>query len=153
MCCWATKTEGRGSGACHVHARRRAIAGRGNAKTLTWYQGKHIPLDGKSRDSWLLSQNVAADLLNDGLWGRIINELLALVLVVDVVANAHKFATVVGARQQYHRDAQKLVDRDALCVRRLGLEDELIDTNRDGANEEGVEFLVVIIRGGGADVG
>ena len=122
-------------------------------KNLGIVSGQHIPLDGEACNPGLLGQDVTADLLDDGLGRRVVNEVLALVLVVDVVANAHELAAVVGARQQYHRDAQKLIDGDALCVRRLGLEDELVHADGDGADEEGVEFLIVVVRGGGADVG
>lgn len=57
----------------------------------------NLPLDGKSGDAGLISQDVAANLLDDGLSGRISTQLLGLILVVDIVANAHELATIVGA--------------------------------------------------------
>jgi hypothetical protein len=100
--------------------------------------GKHIPLDGESGHAWLLREHIAANLLDDRLGGRVSNQLVTIVLVVDIVANAHELATVVGAGKENDSHAQELVDRDALSVRGIGLEDKLINADGDRADEEGV---------------
>lgn len=113
----------------------------------------NIPLDGEARDAGLRIQDIAADLLNDWLGWRVGVQLLRLVLVVDVVADAHELAAVVGAGEQNDGDAEDLGVGDALRVRRVGLEDELVDADGDGPDEEGVQLLVILVRGCGADVG
>ncbi len=115
--------------------------------------GGYTPLDSEARNARLVGEHVAADLLDHGLSGRVVDQLVALVLVVDVVADAHKFAAIVGARQQDHRHAEQLVDGDALRVGRVRLKDELVDADGDGADEQRVELLVVVVRLGRADVG
>lgn len=79
-------------------------------------------------------------------------ELVRVVFVVDIVANAHKLAAVVRARQQNDRHAQNLGIGDALDIWRVGLENKLVDADGDGADKQRVELLVVLVAGGRADV-
>ena len=113
----------------------------------------NIPLDGEPRHAGLASKDIAADLLDDGLGGRGVDQLVALVLVVDIVAHAHKLAAVVRAGEQDHRHAEQLVDGDALGVGRVRLEDKLVDAHGDRPDQQRVELLVVVVRLGRADVG
>lgn len=113
----------------------------------------NLPLDGKSGDAGLISQDVAANLLDDGLSWRISTQLLGLILVVDIVANAHELATIVGAGQQDDGDAHNLGVRDALSIWSIGLEDELVNSNGNGADQQSIELLVILVGGGRADVG
>jgi len=64
-----------------------------------------IPFDSKSGYSWFLSEDIAADLLDDGLarWFR--GQLLVLVLVVHIVSYAYKLASIVAAREKNDGDA------------------------------------------------
>ena len=103
-----------------------------------------VPLDGEASDTRLLGQDVAADLLDDGLGGRLVDQGLVGVFVVNVVAHAHELAAVVGAGEQDDGDAEDLSCGDVGGVGRVGLEDELVDADGDGADEEGVEFLIVL---------
>lgn len=113
----------------------------------------NIPLDSEAGDARLLGQDVAANLLNDGLGGRVGSQLLSLVLVVHIVSDADELAAVVSACQEDDSDAEDLSVGDALGVGGVGLEDELVDADGDGADEQGVELLVVLIAGSGTDVG
>jgi hypothetical protein len=70
---------------------------------------------------------------------------LRIVLVVDVVANTNEFTAIVSAGQQDHRDAQNVRLGDAGNIGCIGLENELVDANRNGADQEGVEFLIVLV--------
>jgi hypothetical protein len=54
-----------------------------------------LPLDGKAGDSGLLGKDVALDFLDDGLSRRVAVQLFAVVLVVDIVANANKLPAIV----------------------------------------------------------
>lgn len=114
---------------------------------------ENIPLDGKAGDAGLVGQHVATDLLNDGLGRGVGGQLLGLVLVVDVVAHAHELATIVGAGQQDDGDTHNLGVGNALDVGGVGLEDELVDADGDGADEQSVELLVILVGGSRADVG
>jgi len=118
-----------------------------------WETRQNIPLDGEAGDAGLLGQDVAADVLDEGLGGRVVGELLRVVLVVDVVADADKLAAVVGARQEDHGNTEQLVDGDALSIRGLGLKDELVDADGDGADEQRVELLVVVVGLSGTHIG
>lgn len=104
-----------------------------------------IPFDSKARDSWLVGQDIPSHLLDYRLGWRLGIQLLAVVLVVDVVTHTHELAAIVAARQQYDGHAQDLGVRDALGVWWVGFEDELVDADRDGAHEEGVKLLVVLV--------
>ncbi len=113
---------------------------------------RNVPLDGEPCHARLLCQNVTANLLDDGLGRRIIDELLAVILVVDIVANAYELATIVCAGEKNHCDAKNLGIWDALRVGRVGLEHELVDANRDGPHQKRVQLLVIHIRRRGADI-
>jgi len=99
----------------------------------------NLPLDSEAGNSWLLGEDVAADLLEDWLGWGIGVELLRVILVVDIVADSNELATVIGAGEE------DLSIRDSGGVWCTGLEDELVDANWDGANEEGIELLVMLI--------
>jgi len=104
----------------------------GRGRRVGWF----IPLDGKSGHARLLSENVATNLLNHRLGGGVVHQLLAIVFIVHIVTNADELAAIVGAGEKHDCHAKKLVNGDALGVRRVGLEDELIDANRDRTDEE-----------------
>lgn len=99
---------------------------------------QYIPLDGKSSHTGLLSKNVATDLLDDGLGGGIGVELLRLIFVVDVVSHSHELTAVIGAGQEHDRHAHDLRVGDALGVRRVRLENELVNAHRDGSHQQSV---------------
>jgi len=106
---------------------------------------KNIPLDGESGNAGLLSQHNAADLFNHGFGRWIVIQLLRLVLVVNIIADTDEFTTIVSTCEENDSNAEDLVNRDALRVRRVGLEDKLVDAYRDGPDEQRVELLVVVI--------
>jgi len=105
----------------------------------------NLPLDSEAGNSWLLGEDVAADLLEDWLGWGIGVELLRVILVVDIVADSNELATVIGAGEEDDGDTEDLSIRDSGGVWCTGLEDELVDANWDGANEEGIELLVMLI--------
>ena len=107
--------------------------------------GRIKPFDSESGDSWLFSEDVSSDLLENGLGWRISIELLRVIFVVDIVSDSNKLSAVVGTGEEDDGDAEDFSIWDALCVRWVGLEDELVDANWDGADEEGVELLVMFI--------
>ena len=111
-------------------------------------RGENIPLYGESRYSRLVRKNVAADLVNNGLGRGIGGELVGLVFIVDVVAHADELAAVVGAGQQDDGDAEDVGVGDAAGLGRVGLEDELVHTDGDRADEERVQLLVILITAG-----
>lgn len=131
--------------------------------------GVHKPLDRKASDAGLLSEHVPADAVEERLCGRVGIELIRVIFVVDVVSDANELAAIVSAGEEDDSDAEDLSIGNALGVRWVGLKDELVDADGDGANEEGVEFLIVLVtedvsgqrvemgrgnaRGGRADVG
>ena len=107
--------------------------------------GKNIPFDGKSSDSRLLSEDVSSDLLEDGFGWRISIELFGIVLIVDIVSNSYELSAVVGAGKEDDGDAEDLSIWNALGVRWVGFEDKLVDADWDGADEEGIKLLVMLI--------
>lgn len=60
----------------------------------------NAPFDSKPGDSWLFSEHIASNLLDDRLGRRVCVEFIGIVFVVHVVANANEFTAVVGASQQ-----------------------------------------------------
>jgi hypothetical protein len=106
--------------------------------------GLAVPLDGKAGDTGLLGEDAAADLLDNGLGRGFGDECLVGVLIVNVVADANELATVVAAGQEDDSDAEDVAVRDAVEVWGVGFEDELVDANRDRANEKGVKLLVIL---------
>jgi hypothetical protein len=111
------------------------------------FSRQQLPFDGKSSDSWLLSENISPDLLKDGFGWWVGIKLFRVVLVVDIVSNSYELSTIVGTGKEDDGDAENLCVWDALGVRWVGFEDELIDTDWDGADEEGIELLVMFIAG------
>lgn len=116
-------------------------------------QQGYVPLDGEASHTGLLGQNVAANAFDDGLGRRLGVELLQVVLIVDVVTDANKFATIVGAGQENHSDTEDIGVRDARGVGSASLEYELVDAHGDRTNKKIIEFLVVLVACGGTDVG
>ena len=109
--------------------------------------GKNIPLDRKSSDSRLLREDVSSDLLEDRLGWRISIELFGIVLIVNIVSNSYELSAVVGAGKEDDGDAEDLSIWNALGVRWVGFEDELVDADWDRANEQGIKLLVMLIAG------
>ena len=107
--------------------------------------GVNSPLDGKARNAGLLGQDVALNMLDERLGWRVLVHVGVVVLVVDVVADANELAAVVGARQKDHGDAQDVGIRNARGLGGLGLKDELVHADGNGAYEKGVELLVVLV--------
>lgn len=85
------------------------------------------------------------NLLDDGLGGGISAQLLGLILVVHIVSDADKLAIIVGAGQKNDSNANDLGIGDALSVGGIGLEDELVYSNGNGSNKQGVELLVMLV--------
>lgn len=106
---------------------------------------QYIPLDREASHTGLLGKDVAADLLDDGLGRRVGIELLRLIFVVDVVSHAHELPTVVGASQEDDRDAHNLGIGNALGIRGIRLENELVDTDGNRSHQQGVQLLVILI--------
>lgn len=104
----------------------------------------HAPFDCKPSDPRLLSKDVAADLLNDGLARWLRGQLLVHVFVVHVVSHAHKLASIISASEKDDCNTENLSVGDAAGVRRVRFEDELVDARRDWADEEAVKLLVVL---------
>lgn len=107
-----------------------------------------LPFDGEASDSGLLGENIALDSLDDGLGGRVVVQFLAVVLVVDIVANAHEFATIVGASEKDDGNAENLRGGQSRQIGWIGFEDEFIDADRDRTDEQGVQLLIVLSGGG-----
>lgn len=111
-----------------------------------------LPLDSESCHSGLLCKHVAADLFDDRLRRRIGVQILVIVFVVHVVSNAYEFSSIVGAGEENDSDAEDFRRRQAGGVGRIGFKDELVNTDGDGPDEQGVEFLIVFCGRGRADV-
>lgn len=95
---------------------------------------------------------MALHLLNHRLAGRLHLQRLVRVLVVDIVADAHELAVLVAAAEEDDGDADDLAVGNASKIRRVGLEDELVDADGDRADEHRVQLLVVLGGGGRADI-
>lgn len=106
-----------------------------------------VPFDGEASDSRLLGKHVAPNLLDNGLRRRVGVELVGIVLVVHVVANADELATIVTAGQQDDSNTEDVCVWDAARLRGISLENKFVDTNRDRSDKEGVELLVVLVPG------
>ena len=106
-----------------------------------------LPLNGESSHSGLLSQDVSLHALNDRLGGGLSVQLFGVIFVVDIVADANEFTSIVSAGQKNDSDAEDFSVGNARGIRSVGLKDEFVDADRDRADEKGVEFLVVLIAG------
>lgn len=96
------------------------------------------PFDSEAGHSWFLGEDVSLHSLNDRLRRWLSVELIRVVLVVDVVSDAHKLAAIVGAGEEDDRNAKNIGVGDASGVGSLGLEDEFVDSDRNGADKKGV---------------
>lgn len=103
------------------------------------------PFDGKSSHSGLLCKHITLDLVEDWLWRGISLELIRVIFIVDIVSNSNKLAAIVRAGKENDGDAQNLSIGDSASIWRVGLEDKLVDAYRNRTNEEGVEFLIVLV--------
>lgn len=112
----------------------------------------NVPFNSETRDTRLLSKNIATNLLDDRLSRRVGVQFLRLVFVVHVISNAYKFATVIGASQQNDSDTNDLSIGDSLGIRGIGFENKFVDADRNGTDQQGVELLVILVRGSRADV-
>lgn len=104
---------------------------------------REIPFDSESSHTGLFSKNIATDVLDLGLRGRLGGQFLRIVFVVHVVAHTYEFTAIIAAGEEDDGDTQDLRRGDTLEVWGISFENELVDADRDGADEEGVEFLVV----------
>jgi hypothetical protein len=86
-------------------------------------------------------------LLDDGLGRRVKCKSLVCVLVVHVVSDAHELALLVAATEQDNCDADDLAVGNARQVWGVGAELELVDANRERADEDGIELLVILVSG------
>ena len=81
-----------------------------------------IPIDLELGDSGLFGEDVAVEALDEGLGGRVLVELGAVVLDVHVVADAEELlAVLVAARQQDGSDAHDVVHWQLAVVRCVAL--------------------------------
>lgn len=96
------------------------------------------PFDSETCHTWLLGEDVSLHSLNDRLRRGFSVELLRVVLVVDVVSDANKLATIVGTGQEDDRHAKNIGVGDAGGVGRLSFKDELVNSDWDGADKKGV---------------
>lgn len=94
----------------------------------------YSPLDGEAGYARLLSKDVSLNSVDNGLCRGLGVELLRIVLIVDIVANTHKLTTIVGTCQENDSNAQNVCFGDAGRVGGVRFEDELVDTDRDGAD-------------------
>lgn len=104
---------------------------------------RDIPLDGKPSNSGLLGQNVATNLLNHRLAGRTLCQRLIRVFVIDIVSHTHKLASIIAASQQDDSDTDDFRAWNVGSVGWIGFEDEFVRSRWDGADEEGIELLIV----------
>lgn len=105
----------------------------------------NIPFDCETSDTRLLRENIALHALNDGLGRRLSIELFRIIFVVYIVSHSHELATIVGAGQKNHRDTKDVGFGDASCVGRVGFEQKLVHTDRNGPDKQGIELLVVLV--------
>lgn len=106
--------------------------------------GRVLPFDGEASHTRLLSEDIAADVLDLGLRRGVGGQFFRVVLVVHVVAHTDEFTTIIAACEQNDGDAEDLRIGDPLVIGRIGLEDELVHSDRDGTNEQRVEFLILL---------
>lgn len=106
--------------------------------------GRVLPLDGEASHTRLLSEDIAADVLDLGLRRGVGGQFFRVVLVVHVVAHTDEFTTVIAAGEQNDGDAENLRIGDPLVIGRIGLENELVHSDRDGTDEQRVEFLILL---------
>jgi hypothetical protein len=104
-----------------------------------------MPFDREASNSWLLSKDIPANLLQDWLWWWVGIKFLRIVLVVDIVTHTDKFPTVVGTSKEDNGYAQYFSVRNFVGFGWVGFEDELVHTDWNRTDEEGVELLVVLV--------
>ena len=118
----------------------------GDGQQITWSCRApllHSPFDVESSDPRFVCKKVSSHPLDDGFGRRFGVQLVAVVLVVHVVSHTDEFSPIVAARKQDDGDAENVRGRDSLEVGRVGFEDELVDADRDGANQQRIKLLVM----------
>jgi len=103
-----------------------------------------IPLDSKASNPRLLSEHISSHTFH--IWFRrgLVVELLGIVFIVNIVADADELSVVVTTSEEDDCHAQDFCSGDAAKIRGIGFEDEFVHADGDGANEEGIELLVVL---------
>lgn len=107
----------------------------------------NLPLDSETGNSGLLCEDISTDLLEDRLGWWVGIELLRIVLIVDIVSDTNELSAIVGAGKEDDGDTQDLGIWNTAGVWWVGLEDELVYTNGNRTDKEGVEFLIMLITG------
>jgi hypothetical protein len=87
-------------------------------------------------------------MINEGLRRWIVVQLFGVILVVDIVSNTDKLSSGIRAGQEDDSHTENLRRGQASQVRRVGLEDELVDADRNRPDQDGVQFLVILCRSG-----
>lgn len=105
----------------------------------------NIPFDSKPSNSRLLCENVSSYAVEIWFRWRVGVELFGVVLIVDVVSYSDEFSIIVGTSEEDDGDAKDLRIGNTFGVWGIGLENELVYTDRYRANEKGVEFLIMLI--------
>lgn len=105
----------------------------------------NVPFNSKAGDSWLLCKNISSDLLKNRLCRGISVELIRIIFIVDIVSDSYELPVVVGTGEKNNGDSKDFSIWDTTGIGWIGLEDELVDTNRDRTDEERVEFLIMLI--------
>ena len=103
-----------------------------------------IPLDSKSSNTGLLGEDVPHDSIGLNLFRRLVVELLRIVFVAHVITNTNEFTTIIRASKKNNGNPQDLGRGKFGKGRGFGLKNELVHTDGDGTNKEGVELLIVL---------
>jgi hypothetical protein len=77
------------------------------------------------------------------LLGWLVLQLRRVVFVAHIVSDTHKLATIVGTCKQNDGNAQDFGRRKFGNIRGVGLEEKLVDSDRDRADKQVVKFLIV----------
>mmetsp|Transcript_16910 Transcript_16910/g.48589 ORF Transcript_16910/g.48589 Transcript_16910/m.48589 type:complete len:217 (+) Transcript_16910:165-815(+) len=102
-----------------------------------------IPGNVEASNTWLVGQNRSDDLFN--IEGRRRSNLGVIrigILIVNIVANANKLTLLVRAGHQNHRYSQNVGVGYAGWVRCIGLEDELVYSNRYWPHQNFIKNLI-----------
>ena len=103
-----------------------------------------IPLDGKSGNTGLLGEDVPHNPIGLNLFRRFVVEFLRIVFVAHVIANTNEFTTVIRTSKKNNGNSQDLRRGKLGKSRGFGLKNELVHTDGDGTNKEGVKLLIVL---------
>lgn len=103
-----------------------------------------IPLDGKSSNTGLLGKDVPHNSIGLNLFRRLVVEFLRIVFVAHVITNTNELTTVIRASKKDNGNPQDLRRRKFGKSRGFGLKNELVHTDGDRTNKEGVKLLIVL---------